>query len=699
MDFVEAGETKTVIDACVKRTGQLIIENDFVCRDDTCVLEQRERLANEVTVIQTGGEACVLNQMSGQCKGGLCLPLTCTTTADCTDACREWKCLNGRCIDQGINADLCLDKVEGGAVDWKTELASCNDHVSACGILCTYPNLRGTPCEGGICLASGVCGTPCQSDPGCAKPLDRTTGMIAAPGRCVVPGEVCYQCQEGYESSGNTCIPSPFRIAADVPALIFAQDATVTARVMLPDGSNDKSHLEATLDATRLTGKAQPDASASFSIPTDRAGEHILRIQATTSTGARIAKSLNVTVRCDGSQCCPYDTVMLHGATCEIRAPGASGAAASVSQPAICNAGRCELRCATREVCADRIDNDCNGMTDCDDAACAIACTCKNECTPEKGCGIGERCAYANGCGTCVAGNALMSDSLDITRIVNEIAQAAVRVTTTIDGDTIVLNVRNLAASDLENVTLFVRLNFPDDVLSNVHDVQSASPLRVIDRQVLAVQVGTVRSGTAIRLRLPRAADPDLARAVTVQAEYVMSGEQRLVDEDIAHVVIEAIEQRGERALLVTLRSTHLLDGVRVPIELPKCLRDDVREGDFEGSGDVAIVRSDPLVVWQLANVDGRQTVRIPVNTNDESCLRSVVAFVVADGTRKRSTPWAPLIAVPIIVLAIVAFYRYRRPAQANDRLNRQEFERLALSQGTPPEQLGQAWEDYQKKF
>ncbi len=376
-------------DACVPSTGCISTPNADPCED---------------------GNPCTVDD---QCSGGVCLGGTnecpCATDGECAlhdnaDACDGvLVCVNARCVAKPNSVVVC-----DPSGDTQCRVNACDPATGACGFAARY---NGTPCsDGDACTASDACvdgaclsgkalacgdGDPCTSDvcsavsgcvhetiPGCdgcttdeaCVDADPCTADTCSDGACfhvVTDGLPCDDadaCTQGDHCAAGACTPGELDVCSHRPcasSVDLACEQTVQGNLGLEGMPAALAHYGC--NEFDFQGPEQVYrfvASQSGSVAFTLFGENNLYVLLLEDYGAGCD-----TMDCVGYHTLEVDWLVQAGTTYYVVVDGYAGATEGYEL-------RVDCSWTAPEVCADDVDNDLDGLVDCDDPDCAASLSC-----------------------------------------------------------------------------------------------------------------------------------------------------------------------------------------------------------------------------------------------------------------------------------------------------------------------------------
>ncbi len=232
-----------------------------------------------------------------------------------------------------------------------------------------------------------------------------------------------------------------------------------------------------------------------------------------------------------------------------------------------------------------------------------------------------------------------------------------------------------------------LRADYPYDVLHQEPDV------------VVRTTYAQLVDDRTITFYLPDAGDVNLLQYVIIEVKHdsVDLTQAQVLNKDDLVITRSFTEDADGTKVNLKLTPGADLRGVRVPLEIPKCLANSISEIAFDQDNFV-VVNDDPLMVWTFDTLTTEQDISFSIpKTVDESCKDQLRAFGLAGEKRSPINPWLPLAIIPIIGLVLVFFQRFHE-AGAEQHLSKKEFHKLAKEQGHEDHEIERAWRDYQRR-
>ena len=571
----------------------------------------------------------------------------------------------------------------------------------------------------------------------------------------------CYLCKENhvYHEGDDKCYPSEYTISFNAENAIATETTVITP--VLQDGSGALiKNRDHTFQFRMTTADKQLYSYDTFSFSMERPGMYPTTVTALRNGAPVASKTSDLPITCAPGPCCESGATASKpdGAACQEQVQ--SGVFVSGRCRAALCVLACTLQSAKengkdsngKDRCNNGIDDDCDGKFDCNDLDCAElsscsttcpagqlicggSCTdtktdnihcgdCNRPCKPseqctngaciaiedcsivcnkDRDCRSGEVCINPGDCtrSYCAPANAVVANETEIANIMQIIAESKTySVSKEIVGNRIMIRMTNLVPVPLQNVTVTVNINFPKEMVASASDLGADLPFSVIeDDPVIAFNIAEIKDYRTITIELPSTIDPAMEQSVYVSVIHnpVTGAANALGDEQLT-ITSNILKEDGKTTLLIGLDPHAKLTGVRIPVEIPKCVAQSATELDLDG--DYEIIQDDPLIVWTFDSLSAKQNIEIGMGDRDigDDCKDGITAFAVATGVDRPLNPWLPLLAIPVLGLIIIFFQRFRAD-DVEERIGKEEFERLAREQGKSEEEIREAWDTYERKF
>lgn len=665
-----------------------------------------------------------------------------TVNAPNGESCGPGKgCLDGSCVHE-----LCVNSAAGyNAVDWPGNHSVCNSVVNLTDCVYEKPYPQNQECsqsaaKDGYCTAEDTCTLKCSSVPnipGCSASIVNNA-QVRSDRACPL-GQLCYACNEDYVFKEGKCVLSEFRLTFSTTPLVAQTNIIVTPE-LTKEGrpESNGNHKYRFMITTSKTNEFFDTYTLNFPEPGD---QPVTLTTLEAVSGAVLAStSRTLTITCPaGNSCCPANSnaYLPDGTSCQ-----------EDGEIGVCKDKRCVLGCVDtgKEICDNGKDDNCDGKTDCRDSACYDACgglacdagqiVCDRACTDIKennlNCGeCGKRCRSNEQCqaGACVevlgcdvicntdeeCGRGMIcinpgscdksycapatvveANQSDIASIMEKYTRTF-KITHEINGDELQITVINLAPVPLRNFTLTA--NIPKDIAQSASDLGASERFAVIKEDpVIAFNFGIVNARQQVVIDLPGRTDPAYAKSVQVTGTHDPISDIPVPLTQEVTITSNLVKDGNRSRLLLGINPHAELYGVRVPVEIPKCIAMSAAELDL--SGDYEIIQDDPLVVWTFDELTSKETIEISIDGDvTENCKDGLTAFAVADLVDRPVNPWIPLLIIPVIGVILVTFSRFHSGSGAQERLSKKEFASLAREQGRTEQEIEESWKEYERKF
>jgi hypothetical protein len=774
-NYNESDLTMVDISGCTNITKNTTILHNFACNGDTCT-DAPTTIITYVNLSLPVGTNCSISQPDdGQCIKStsgetiVCQAYRCTRNDQCVDptGCTIAHCNTDthNCLNNP-NPLACNDTSELGLVNWDSLLSTCVGEAALCDKICDRSaKILDHACTqngtAGLCKGTALCIPTCPTTttPGCLLPNPNPAGAnMEDTGKSCPGNNVCYACKQGYfyVRDSNSCFPSQYNLDFTVSNAVATEDITVTADL------RDGGYQPVPGFAFRLTLEQNGQPSDLYSDGTfifNRADPGIISatLTATDRNGKAVAQRVkDIIVRCpNNNACCKPDNAYYESDNAQC---------VRNNIPGTCQGHTCMLSCmpqATSETskddrgrdrCNNGIDDDCNGLYDCNDPACAglslcrtkcssgniicgDSCTdamtsnkhcggCNNPCRPDeqclqgactaveecqivcnvdRDCRAGEVCVNPGDCKNswCAPANVVAANQSVVDDLTQQIGDSKTyRIEKQVYGSRVQIKIINLMPVPLQNVTVVVNINLPKDLLASASELAADHPFETIkDDPIIAFSFPQIEASETIMIELPRSVDAGMVDSISASATHnPVSGTADPLGQDQITITSNIVKSGDKSKLVIGLDPHSKLGGVRVPVQIPKCMVASIK--GLNMTGDYEIIKDDPLVVWTFDSLTAKQAIEIDLGSKDvsEDCKNSLNAFAVASTVRRPINPWLPLLLIPIIGVIIIFFQRFRAD-DVQERLSKVEFERLGREEGRKPEEIEEAWGEYQRRF
>lgn len=605
----------------------------------------------------------------------------------------------------------------------------------------------------GYCVA-GVCSAACldQDQPGCQE--SQPANSHSTTGACPT-SQSCYACDADHVWSGRKCKKTQYSIDTE-SVIAVAGDTFIMTPVTYDDHNEPVANV-----LYRYSGFRKATTNEPFTIITkaDEVGTHTLSIAASRIVGDEeeplATTTLEIGLRCpSGIACCPAGSLTYapFGTECAVMEAEGFCDHDGVCQP-ICGQVIVLENSATK--CSDGIDNDCDGVYDCirtqdgrtegscepycqaycarGQKACGPSCVdtdtdrnhcgdCGISCAVNEQCDQG-RCITLAGCfvaceenedcgdeqicnlpGSCDAycqdlPVVVMNETARQDLLTSVVKQKTFEITKSLDRRGLTIEIKNLLAVPLDNFTMTITI--PKELAATASEISSNRKYEVLhDDPVIRTTIPTIGNRQVVRFDFVRDIDPAYINTIVIDAEhgYIdLASTGMLEDEDL--VITRSFHEDADgTTVTLTLKPGQILENVRVPLEIPKCLANTVSEMDIKQENFV-VVNEDPLMVWTFDELSSQQQISFTVPKNvDDDCRKQLKAFGMASGKRKPVSPWLPLAIIPVIGFVLLFFQRFHESG-AKRHLSKSEFYSLAKQQGQSDTDIERAWHEYKRKF
>jgi len=627
------------------------------------------------------------------------------------------------------------------------------DHTSEAPTGTTRPLPDGSTCTAGYCLG-GTCVEECPSSyqPGCqpSPPPGATTRQGGCP-----TGLTCYTCPDGWYWSYDECKQASHYIEADA---IFATAGTtflITPTTYTHDGEPVQDPLY------RYAGFRDATTNELLTIITTNGevGTHELQISsfAITAHGEEplATTTIEIGLTCPNNQaCCPAGSLRFapEGTQCDLAgSPGSCD-----------DFGACQPTCSHQVVlensaakCSDGIDNNCNGLLDCiqnENGAtehgcksyCSVFCVrglapcgdecadinndrnhcgacnhqCANDeqctqgvctklpgcfvaCQHDQDCGENQACIFSGTCDAYCEDHPVIQLNETATHdlLTSVLRQKTYELTKSLTQDELTITIKNLISSPLTNFTMTITI--PKTLAHSASEFSSDHPYEVLhDDPVIRTQPLTIAATETVTIYLEQPADPELLEYVIIDASHDpidLASINPLSNDDLVITRSFQEDEVGTR-VTITLNPGQILEDVRIPLEIPKCLAHSMSELIFDQDNYV-VVNDDPLMVWTFEELSKKQTLSFTVPKSiDQDCQEQLKAFGMASGIRKPVNPWLPVAIIPVIGFILVFFQRFHQTG-AERHMTKREFYEDGRRLGQSEEQINKAWAEYKRRF
>lgn len=627
-----------------------------------------------------------------------------------------------------------------------TKTGNTRNHVD--GAVCT---------NGGLCR-QGICADVCEQHdqtPGCreTKPEGAQSNVNGCPLSAAGNSQTCYFCPEGYYWDHTKCVKETHRVTNVNDMQVVSNTAFILNPITMDFNGNIINDVKYAYNSRIVT----KESAEAITVKSDKIGTYPVTITAYKT--AINAKNVLATKIIEVSLTCPANTACCPVGTTSYARPGTS---CSLNNNAgVCDQyGACKLACTNPEfennaqTCSDGRDNDCDGAYDCvinnegnkeqgchaycqiycdeGEAACGEECldlekdhdncgACNNPCDNDQVCEEGVCIRYLNcyvacdedddcGAGICIRPGKCDAycenvPTIELTEeqqqtLLTEVArQKTYELRKTIIDDQLILEITNILGVPLNNVTITITV--PKQAAERASEIGSDYPFDIVhDDPVIRTQVATIKGTKIITYYFPKNIDKELEEYFIIDVKHglvTLSAENTLTNDELS--ITRAFREDAD-GTTVTLKLTpgKNLDGVRIPLEIPKCLAGSISEMDIKQDNYI-IVNDDPLMVWTFDTLTSEQEIefRVPRIVDDE-CKKLLKAFGLAEGKRTPISPWLPLAIIPIIGVILIFFQRFHEGGP-EQHLSKQEFYRIARENGEEEHEIERAWYEYKRRF
>lgn len=381
----------------------------------------------------------------------------------------------------------------------------------------------------------------------------------------------------------------------------------------------------------------------------------------------------------------------------------------SVSCEALCGEETyCDGECVDVESDArhcGQCSNQCAGSERCEAGRCVSRMVCSPVCYSSGDCAAGEVCVHPGDCARseCVS---LLPEEVPVNVTVDlpppverrageGLSDATVTVSVWLEGprfDFTVTNEGSLPVLDLSFTGRFAKSIAEHADHLTVRGVS----VEVLDEDPkLRFLIPELESEKSFSVTVNHPIAPGLIDELLLSdLRYRLPREELLnVTEEVNFTLDSSFD--GERTTIgVTLSPSEYLEGLSVPIEIPKCLAEYASQLDLEG--EYQVIEEDPLIAWNFAALEepGRIQFSVPKEVGEE-CLQQLKALAFARRVGKPLNPWLGLLLVPLLVAVIIAFQHF---GGGKPPISKEEFRKIAEEQGVHEEHLERQWERYKRE-
>jgi len=615
------------------------------------------------------------------------------------------------------------------------------------GLLCSEELVLNGYCVQGVCVAA--CDNHAGTQPGCQS--TPPPNAVRDEERACWADHDCYVCPDNMLWTGTACT------AAEHTIMLGSVIAVAGETFMLSPVTHDHNGNPVNEPLYRYSGFRTITTTSPYEIITreDEVGIHhqVVNAYRVSVEGEELlaTKIIEVALSCPaGAACC------VEGAF-HYQPPGTS---CNEGQGFCDRTGTCQPVCTdqqhenTAARCSDGLDNDCDGVYDCvlvDDEyergctnhctafcplgerACDAACidpgtdhehcgACNSPCRKDELCDQG-RCRQIPGCyvacldddgcqdgQVCLLGGTCDAYCEDVpVLILNETAtqelltsvvrQRTVAIRKTLTDHALIIEVTNLLSVPLENLSLTVTI--PKTITESASSISSDHPFTVVhDDPVIQTVLPAVRDRERVEYQFEREVDPELVENIIITADHapINLAEQTALGTDELVITSAYHEDADGTTVTLTLDPDGILEDVRIPLEIPKCLAASISEMTFNKDNYV-IVNDDPLMVWTFDELATRETIEftVPYGINQD-CRDQLKAFGMAAGKRKPVNPWLPILIIPLIGFVLLYFQQFHRTG-ARRHLSKKEYYENGRTLGQSEDEIERGWHEYKRKF
>jgi hypothetical protein len=343
----------------------------------------------------------------------------------------------------------------------------------------------------------------------------------------------------------------------------------------------------------------------------------------------------------------------------------------------------------------------CNNDEQCIDGMCEAIAGCVVICNNNHMCRENELCINPGSCtnSECQPVNVLEQNTSVIRELSELLQEGLVQVNTTINGNQYRYTVTNLAGTPLKNVT--VTTEFQKLIASSAQylQVDGIDYDIVEDDPVLAFKIPSLEATTEFTVTTPRTlTEQDLGLATILSITYADLFNLWNSTKDALTIGLNS-EYDGENTKFhLTLNPNRDLEGVSVPIEIPKCMAKHV--ADMKLGGNYRIIKDDPLIVWQFDEIKKPTAITFSVQGDiDEECKAQLKAMALAKRVGNPYSPWLLIIIAPLIIIILIFFHQFTPDNTQHEALTKKEFTQIARQQGNNDDDIKREWQDYKRRF
>jgi len=702
--------------ACLACDEDADCSGDETCEDGTCTPPEE----CPPTYVDNDGDG-----HAGTKVNACGLPTTAKT--DCND--------NDPSIYQGAY-EACDGKDNDcdGSIDEETDKQNDNYNCGSCGRVCLIDQ---------ECI-SGVCRQECSAVPGCLASAPSGAVTLADP--CPTDGQACYTCPSGttWDQGQYKCVSTNYRIEVTIPTHVAGESFVITPTLIGPDQTSVLYYYS----GFRTAATNQPLQVQSQKT---EVGIHRLTITAkrvsgnTETTLASVTKDVALTCPSNVACCIPGNVqyepdgtpcaTATYDGTCQNhQCQPTSGCVREGSAFGNCNDGidndrdgvmdcikqggqvesgcdaycqglyckptetRCGQECTTlddRDHCG-ACNNVCNSNELCEYGTCTPIEDCYVACDADEDCDELETCRDAGTCDAyCTDAEVLeLEPEEEQALIMSVVRQKTYEIKKWVEDGELHVKITALLGT-LENTTLTI--NIPKEYAKTAAEIQSLARYDVLhDDPVIRTNLGRVSGHKEVIFSFVKPADGEYIENVIVTATHniIDLTKEKKPDLEIRTAFKES--NRGTEITL-TLNPGEKLTDVRIPLEIPKCLAQSMRELDIQQE-NYAIINDDPLMVWTFDELDSTEKISFTVpKTVDQECKDQLRAYGLA-GAGQPISPWLLLAIIPIIGVLLVFFQRFHGGG-AKEVIDKKEYYEKGRKIGESEEELERGWAEYKRRF
>ncbi len=646
---------------------------------------------------------------TGQCADATsCLAANCyITNASCTQG---GQCQTAQCVDSTCQYTNVADATACSVGD---QAGSCSNGIC---VACSNPCVPGTS----RCSANQT--QTCSQLPGSAcyawsAPANCPAGQACSGGQCAAPGCTANgQCDDGNACTDDHCAAGACTHVAN------------TASCTLSDG---RQGVCANGECTCLDCTPQDACSAGDTECSDGRmrsctwnGVSYVWNSGQACASGRCANENSclqctgpTTLRCIGNDLVQYDpscNASLPVRTCtdeqECTVSGGSGQCVQLrpcqSQPGTTS---CDGQCVDLQGSHDNCgacSNQCTAAQQCQAGKCVTVQNCSVICDQDSDCGNGYSCVNPGDCtlSRCQP-QQVINQSATVAADLEDIlaTNGPVFIKVGLRDGALDFSVSNLGAAPLDNV------GFTATIYQTIVDVPSAlqvtgAEMRPLSPTTLRFTVGRLVARQDVIAAANGPIQPTYLSFIEIaNITYTQEANGSLLDawnktKDALSIGVKTEKTDNGTAFDLTLTPSKSLGGLRVPIEIPKCMAGKASELNL--SGDYQVVQDDPLIVWQFDTLDQAQTIRFTVPKDiSPDCAAQLRALAYAQSVGRPLSPWLSLLLVPVVGFLFIFFQRFGPRSGPQKHVSKEEFYGIARQNGEDEEQIEREWRDYRRRF